>query len=101
MDQVKKGSKTLLDLFQVFSAKKCRPNKGLHSPTPVQVQMTRTKLHHPLKSANRIISAMTKNRRTTVPYENDSSDQKKNQQKMKFNPGWLEKYTLVTVQREV
>ena len=35
MDQVKQGSKTLLDLFQVSSAKNCRPNKGLDSPTPM------------------------------------------------------------------
>ena len=34
MDQVKQGSKTLLDLFQASSTKKCRPNKGLDSPTP-------------------------------------------------------------------
>ena len=34
MDQVKKGSKTLLDLCQASSAKKCRPNKGLNSVTP-------------------------------------------------------------------
>ena len=35
MNQVKEGSKTIiLDLFQASSAKKCRPNKGLDSPTP-------------------------------------------------------------------
>ena len=35
MDQVKEGCKTtILDLFQASSAKKCRPNKGLDSPTP-------------------------------------------------------------------
>ena len=35
MDQVKKGSKTLLDFFSpsVFSLKKCKSNKGLDSPT--------------------------------------------------------------------
>ena len=89
MDQVKKGSRTLLDLFQAFSAKKCRPNKGLDSPTPGQVQMTQAMLHRPPKSANRIISATTKNHQTT---ENDTSDQKKKKpEKMKFNPRWLEK----------
>ena len=35
MDQVKEGSKNIiLDLFQASSAKKCRPYKGLDSPTP-------------------------------------------------------------------
>ena len=34
MDQVKKGSKTLLDFFQASSAKKCKSFKGLDSPTP-------------------------------------------------------------------
>ena len=35
MDQDKQGSKTIiLDLFQSSSSKKCRPNKGLDSPTP-------------------------------------------------------------------
>ena len=34
MDQVKQGSKTLLDLFQVSSAQKSRLNKELDSPTP-------------------------------------------------------------------
>ena len=34
MDQVNQGSKTILDLFQASLAKKCRPNKGLDSPTP-------------------------------------------------------------------
>ena len=35
MDRVKEGSKTIiLGLFQASSAKKCRPNKGLDSPTP-------------------------------------------------------------------
>ena len=38
MDQVKKGSKTLLDFFfQVCSAKICKSNKGLVSPTPGSV----------------------------------------------------------------
>ena len=77
MDQVKQGCKTLLDLFQASSAENCRPNKGLDSPTPSQVQMTGAMLHHPPESANCIISAVTKNRRPTVPYQNDSSDQKK------------------------
>ena len=77
MDQVKQGSKTLLDLFQASSAEKCRPNKGLDSPTPGQVQMTPAMLHRPPKLANRIISVVMKNRRPTVPYQNDLSDQKK------------------------
>ena len=34
MDQVKKGAKTLLDLFQASPAKTCRPNKGLDSSMP-------------------------------------------------------------------
>ena len=34
MDQVKEGSKTIiLDLFQASSAKRCRSDKGLDSPT--------------------------------------------------------------------
>ena len=33
MDQVKKGSKTLLDFFQASLAKKYKSNKGLDSPT--------------------------------------------------------------------
>ena len=61
--------------------------------------MTRAMLHRPMKSTNRIISAVTKNRRTTVLYQNDSSGQK--MEKMKLNPQWLEKYSLVTVRREV
>ena len=76
MDQVKQGSKTLLDLFQASSAEKCRPNKGLDPPTPGHVQMTRAMLHRPPKSANCIISVVMKNRRPTVPYQNDTSDQK-------------------------
>ena len=36
MDQVKEGWKTIIfGLFQASSAKKCRPNKELDSPTPV------------------------------------------------------------------
>ena len=33
MDQVKQGSKTLLDFFEASFAKKCKPNKGLDSLT--------------------------------------------------------------------
>ena len=84
MHRVKEGSKTIiLDLFQASSAKKCRPNKGLDSPTPWPSKMTPTMLHCPPKSANRIISALTKNRWTTVPYQNDLSD-KKYLEKMKL-----------------
>ena len=61
--------------------------------------MIRTMLHCSPKSANHIISAVTENRRTTVPYQNDSPDKKI--QKMKFNAQWLQKYSLVTVWREV
>ena len=97
MDQVKEGSKTIiLALFQASSAKKCRPNKGLDSPTPGPSKMTQTMLHCPQKSANRIFSAVTKNRQTTVPYQNHSSDKKKIE-KMIFNSQWLQKYGLVTV----
>ena len=59
MDQIKQGSKTLFDLFQASLAEKCRPNKGLDSPTPGQVQMTRAMLHCPPKLTNRIMSAAT------------------------------------------
>ena len=69
MGQVKQGSKTILDLFQASSAKKCR-------------LMTRAMLHHPPKSVNRIISTVAKNCPTAVTYQNDSSDQKI--EKMKF-----------------
>ena len=34
MDQVKMGSKTLLDFFQASLAKKCKSNNALDSPTP-------------------------------------------------------------------
>ena len=77
MDQLKQGSKTSLDLFQESSAEKCTTNKGLDSPIPGQVEMARAMLHRPPKSANRIISPVTKNHRPTVPYQNDSSDQNK------------------------
>ena len=33
MDQVKKGSKTLLDFFQAYSTEMCKSNKELDSPT--------------------------------------------------------------------
>ena len=96
MDQVKEGSKTIiLDLFQVSSAKKCKPNKGLDSPTPGP--STNDPNYATLSSvmANRIFSAATKNRRTTVPYQNDLSHKKI--ETMKFNSQWLQKYILVTV----
>ena len=34
MDQVKNGSKTLLDFFQASSTEICKSNKELDSPTP-------------------------------------------------------------------
>ena len=36
MDHVKPAFKTLFDFFQVSSAEKCKPNKGLNSPMPEQ-----------------------------------------------------------------
>ena len=75
MDQVKQGSKTILDLFQAYSAKKCRPNKGLDSLTPWSSTNDPSHATSSSESANRIISAVTKNRQTTVLYQNDLSDQ--------------------------
>ena len=64
--------------------------------------MTRAGLHRPPKGSNRIISSLKKNRRTTVPHQNGSSDQtKKKREKMTFNPQWLKKYNLVAELREV
>ena len=36
MDHVKNAFKTLLDFFQASSAEKCKPNKGLNTPTQEQ-----------------------------------------------------------------
>ena len=76
MDHVKQGFKSLLDLFQASSAEKCKPDKSLNFLCLGQVKMTRVMLHRRPKSVNRIISTVTKNPQTTVPYQNDLSDQK-------------------------
>ena len=78
MDQVKKDSKILLDFFpKRHWLKNVSQIKDLILLSLGQAGMTRDMLHRPLKSANHIISAMTKNRRTTVPHQNNSSDKKK------------------------
>ena len=95
MNQVKEGSKTIiLGLFQASLAKKCTPNKGLDFPTPGP--STNDPNYVTLSSE---IGEVTKNLRTTVPYQNDSSDKKKKKkiEKTKFNSQWLQKYSLVTV----
>ena len=86
---MKQAFKTLLDCFQASSAEKCKPSKGLKSSTPGQSTNDQSYATSSSEIGNRFISAMTKNRRTTVPYQNDSSDQEL--KKMKFNPQWLEK----------
>ena len=86
MDQVKKGSSIFLAFFfKRLSAIKGKSIKGLDSPAPGPVRMTRARLHRP-KLANCIICAVKKNRWTTVLYQNDSSDQiKKEKMTFKFN----------------
>ena len=76
MDQFKRGSKTLLDFFQRLLMKKCKSNKGLVSSTPEPSTNDPTYVHCPQKSANRIISEVKKICRTTISYQNDSSDEK-------------------------
>ena len=78
MDQVKKGSKTLLDyFFKRLQLKNVSQIKDYILLCPGQVRMTQARLHLPPKLANHIISLLTKNSRTTVPLRNDSSDQTK------------------------
>ena len=78
MDQVKEGSKTIIvELFQVSLAKKCRPNKGLGSPMPRPSTNDPNYATSSSEIVNHIISAVTKNHRTTDPYQNDTSRQKK------------------------
>ena len=63
--------------FKRLWLKKFRLNKELDSPTPGPSTNDRAMLHCPQKSENRIISAVTKNHRIIVPYQNVLSDQKK------------------------
>ena len=78
---------SILDFFQ--GAKNCKPNKGLDSPAPGQVQMTQAMLHRPPKSANSIISAFKKilrqvhscsytnsNEECVFPYKHDLKSKK-------------------------
>ena len=74
MDQVKEGSKTMiLDL-------KCRPNKGSDSPTPGPSTNDTNYATSSSEIGKSITSAVTKNCRTTVPYQNDSSDPPKDRE---------------------
>ena len=101
MDQIKKGSKTLLYIFfQASSAEECKSNKGLDSPTPgpSMDDPSYATLSSKISESQYICSE--ENRQTTVPHQNDSSD-KKNREKMTFNLQWTEKYNLVAQQREV
>ena len=75
MDQVKQGSKTLLDLFQASSTKKCRPNKGLDSPTPGPRTNDQSYATLSSKIGKSHYSAATKNCWTIVPCQNHLSDQ--------------------------
>ena len=93
MDQVKRDSKTIiLDLFQASSAKKCRPNKGLDSPTP------RPSTNDP----NYATSSSKIGESHYLCSDEKLSDNcpvgQKKIEKMKFNPQWLQKYSLVAIQ---
>ena len=62
--------------FKRLRIKKCKSNKGLDSSSPAPSTNDPSYVHHPPKSANRIKSKVKKNCRTTIPYQNDSSDEK-------------------------
>ena len=97
MMEVKQGSKTLLDLFQASSAKKCRhKKKRLDSPTPMPstidpsyaTSSSKIAESHYLCNDKKIVGQLSHIKMTS---------QTKKIEKMKFNPQWLEKYSLVTV----
>ena len=67
MDQVKKGSKTLLDFFQASLAKKYKSDKGLDYFTPAPSTDDLKYATSYSKVGERIISAVTKNRRDNCP----------------------------------
>ena len=75
MDQVKKGSRTLLDLFQASLAKKCWPNKGLDSPTPGS--STNDPSYATSSSEMDASHFLRIDEKSSVLYQNDSSDQNK------------------------
>ena len=75
MDQIKQGSKTSLDLFQVSLAKKYWPNKGLDSPTS-----------GPSTNDTSYASTLTKNCRFRIKMTPHTKIEK-----MKSNPQLLEK----------
>ena len=75
MDQVKMGFKTLLDFFfKCLLLTNVSQIKDWILLCLDQERMTRARLHRPQKLANRIISAVKKNRRTAVRHQNDSSE---------------------------
>ena len=95
MNQVKKGSKTLLYfIFNCLRLKNVSQTKDLIVLYPGHVQK-RPKLSYIVLQYRRI--ALSPLRRTLVPHENDSSDKKKNSEKMTFNTQWLEEYNFVVV----
>ena len=76
MDQVKKGSKTLLDFFQASWAKKCKSNKGLDFSMLAQSTNDPSYATSSSEIGESHYSALvTKTCRTTVPHQNDPSNQ--------------------------
>ena len=70
MDKIKQGSKTLLDPFEASLAKKCWPNKGLHSPTPGP---STNDPSYATSSFEMDASCYLRNdEKSSVPYPNDS-----------------------------
>ena len=90
MDKIKRVVR-LIRHFSPYSVKKVSQSKDLILLCLGQVQMTQPIRHRPLKLANCIISAVTKNCRTTVSHQNDSSD-KKNKQEGQDGPGSLTRF---------
>ena len=73
MDQVKQGSKTLLDLFQASLAKKCWPNKGLYTRMPGP--STNDPSYATSSSEIDASHYLCIDEKSSVPYQNDSSYQ--------------------------
>ena len=81
MDQVKKGSKTLLDFFQASLTKKCKSNEKLDSPTlvPITNNLSYATLSSKIGESHYLFSDEKSHIKMTLHTQ-------RNKDKMTFNP---------------